>query len=41
LTGGATWTQAWVSLPSRARAREIDCQIMPSGVLHVPVAACR
>jgi photosystem II stability/assembly factor-like uncharacterized protein len=39
--GGATWTQVWVSLPQPAPAREIDCAIMPSGVLHAPLAACR
>jgi photosystem II stability/assembly factor-like uncharacterized protein len=39
--GGATWTQVWVSLPLGALAREIDCAITPSGVLHAPLAACR
>jgi photosystem II stability/assembly factor-like uncharacterized protein len=39
--GGATWTQVWVSLPPRARARQIDCAVMPSGVLHDPLPGCR
>ncbi len=38
---GATWTQVWVTLPSRAPAREIDCAVVPSGVWHQPLAGCR
>jgi photosystem II stability/assembly factor-like uncharacterized protein len=41
IDGGATWTQAWVSLRPRARARQIDCAIVPSGVLHDPLGRCR
>jgi photosystem II stability/assembly factor-like uncharacterized protein len=39
--GGATWTQAWVSLPRLAGARQIDCAISPSGVVHDPTQGCR
>jgi photosystem II stability/assembly factor-like uncharacterized protein len=39
--GGATWTQAWVSLSPRARARQIDCASSASGVVHDRTHACR
>jgi photosystem II stability/assembly factor-like uncharacterized protein len=39
--GGATWTQAWVSLPAGASPGQIDCAIVPSGVWHVPIDECR
>jgi photosystem II stability/assembly factor-like uncharacterized protein len=39
--GGATWTQAWVSLPRLAGAAQIDCAISPSGVVHDTTHGCR
>ena len=34
--GGATWTQAWVSLPPLTGVAQIDCAISPSGVVYDP-----